>query len=303
MGSKTLRWAVMLLAVFLLLPAGFYWLADAWLESAGGRQMLEKELGARFGMSVRLEGEFDLMLLPAVGVTGTELVIGGEASPGVFFASSREFEVSVELKPLFHRQVVVEWIRLTDGQVYPGRYSRSGENTGPASAQLPEIRELSLRDFQIIMGDAGDEDGTEDGAVSLRVKSLNVSDFAERRQTMFNVDIENLVAAQGWLRWDTAQSKIQFGNLHFDMAGQVLGGEACLLLQDPPSLNAELEARTFDFDVFRDKLPAMGPPGTGASGGDLPLDIRARIKVDELRSNGVIARGVVLNLGQEPVCE
>ncbi|MCJ7814522.1 MAG: hypothetical protein MUP31_00585, partial [Xanthomonadales bacterium] len=88
-----------------------------------------------------------------------------------------------------------------------------------------------------------------------------------------------------------------------DMAGQVLGGEACLLLQDPPSLNAELEALTFDIDVFRDKLPAMGQPGTGASGGDLPLDIRARFNVDELRSNGVIARGVVLNLGQEPVCE
>jgi uncharacterized protein involved in outer membrane biogenesis len=299
MGSKTLRWVLVLLVVFLLLPAGFYWLADAWLESAGGRQMLEKELGARFGMSVRLEGEFDLMLLPDIGVSGTELVIGGEADPGVFFASSREFEVSVELKPLFHRQVVVEWIRLTDGRVYPGRYSRFDKNTGPAPSQLPEIRELSLRDFQIFMEDAG----AEDGPAFLRVKSLNVSDFAERRQTAFTVDIESLVTVQGWLLWDTAQSKIQFGNLQFDMAGQVLGGEACLLLQDPPSLNAKLEASTFDFDVVRDKLPAMGQTGAGGSGGDLPLDIRARFKVDELRSNGVIARGVVLNLGREPVCE
>ena len=41
----------------------------------------------------------------------------------------------------------------------------------------------------------------------------------------------------------------------------------------------------------------------GSVGGDLPLDIRVRVKVDELRSNGVIARGVVLSLGQDPVCE
>ena len=85
MSLLTLKRAVVLVVVLLLLPVGLYWLADAWLESSGGRQMLEQELGARFGMSVSLEGEFDLMLLPDIGVSGTELVIGGEAGPGRFF--------------------------------------------------------------------------------------------------------------------------------------------------------------------------------------------------------------------------
>jgi uncharacterized protein involved in outer membrane biogenesis len=295
MRLLTLKRAVVLVVVLLLLPVGLYWLADAWLESSGGRQMLEQELGARFGMSVSLEGEFDLMLLPDIGVSGTELVIGGAAGPGDFFANSQGFEVSVALKPLFHRQVVVEWIRLTGGQVYPGRYSRIVDNTGSAATQLPEIRELDLRDFEIVLD--------EDDASSLRVKKLTVSDFAERRQAAFSVDVEGLVAAQGWLFWDTAQSTIQFGDVQLDMAGQMLNGQACLMLRETPSLNAELEARAFDFDAFRNGLPAMGPSDPGQRGGDLPLDIRVRVKVDELRSNGVIGRGVVLSLGQDPVCE
>lgn len=279
--------------MLLLLPPGLYWLADTWLESSGGRQMLEQELAARFGMSVRLDGEFDLMLLPDIGVSGTDLLIGGETIPGAVFASSKEFEVSVALKPLLHRQIVVEWIRLTGGRVYTGRYSRSGNNEGATVSRLPEVRELTLQDFEIVMG--------EDDTAPLNVKSLKVSDFAEGRRTVFSLDIEDLLAAEGWLLWDTSQSKIQFGDLQFDLAGQALGGEACLLLQEPPSINAKLKAHMFDFDSFRESLPAMGQPATGESGADLPLEIRARFEVDELRSGGIIARGVVFNLGQEPV--
>ncbi len=211
-----------------------------------------------------------------------------------FFASSREFEVSVALKPLFHRQVVVEWIRLTGGQVYPGRYSRSGpgidSGAGSVAGQLPEIRELTLRDFDLVLA--------EENVTPLKVKSLKVSDFAERRQAAFSVDVEGLVNLEGWLLWDTGQSKIQLGDLQVDLAGQTLAGEACLLLQEPVSFNAWLTAGAFDFDAFRERLP-----DTGKDGGDLPLDIRVRFSVDELRSSGVVARGVVLNLGQDPACE
>jgi hypothetical protein len=295
MRLPNLKRVAVLAAVLLLLPVGLYWLADAWLESSGGRQMLEEELGARFEMSVRLEGEFDLMLLPDIGVSGTELVIGGEAGEGEFFANSQGFEVSVALKPLFDRQVVVEWIRLTGGRVYPGRYSRFINDTGSAATQLPEIRELDLRDFEIVL--------SEDDASSLRVKELTVRDFAGGRRAAFSLDIEDLVEARGWLLWDTAQSAIQLGDVQLDLAGQKLSGQGCLMLGEFPSLNVELEARTFDFDAFRSGLPAMGQSGAGQSGGDLPLDIRIRFKVDELRSSGVFARGVVLSLGRDPVCE
>jgi len=295
MRLPTLKRSLLLVVLLLLLPVGLYWLADVWLESSGGRHMLEQELGARFGMSVRLKGKFNLMLLPNIGVSGTEVVIGGEADPDAFFADGRKFEVSVALKPLFHRQVVVQWIRLTGGRIYPGRYSQSASQAGSTATQLPEIQELDLRDFRIML----DENDTN----SLRIKKLTVSEFAERRQAAFSVEVEDLLAAEGWLLWDTAQSKIQFGNVQLDVAGQRLGGQACLLLGDTPALNADLEAHAFDVDAFRDGLPAMSQLDTGQVGGDLPLDIRARIKVDELRSSGAVARGVVLSLGQDPVCE
>jgi len=287
MALKRTKWLVLLVALLLLFP-GLYWLADTWLESSGGRQMLEQELGARFGMSVRLEGEFDLMLLPDIGVSGTDLVIGGDANADSFFASSREFEVSVALKPLFHQQVVVEWIRLTGGQVYPGRYSQSG--AGSEAGQLPEIRELTLQDFDLFLA--------EENVAPLRVRTLKVSDFAERQRAVLGVEVENLVDAEGWLLWDTERSKIQFGDLRLDLAGQEVAGEACLLLEEPVSINATLTAPAFDFDAFREHLPE-----TGEGGGDLPLDIRVRFSVDELRSSGVVARGVVFSLGQDPVCE
>jgi len=291
MGRKLLKWSLSLLTVFLLLPVLLYWIADAWLESSGGRQMLEQELGKRFGMSVQLTGEFDLMLLPDIGVSGTDLVIGGGVLPGALFASSSEFEVSVALWPLLSRRVVVDWIRLTGGRVHPDRYSPSGESASTPNSQLPEIRELTLRDFELVLD--------PDEISVLRLQSLRVVDFAEKRQAGFALDMENLLQVQGWLIWDTARSNIEFGDVQFDMEGQLLRGEACLQLLEPPLLTAVLVAEQFDFDRFRESLPELWQVGEAEDGGDLPLDIRARFTVDELRSNGVVARGVVLNLGPE----
>jgi hypothetical protein len=176
---------------------------------------------------------------------------------------------------------------LTGGRVFPGRYSPTGSN---GASQLPEVRELTLRDFEIVIDEAE--------ATSLRIRSLAVRDFAEGRETPFALEIEELVNAQGWLLWNTAKSNIRFGDLQFETAGQALGGSACLLFQEPPSLQVELEAARFDMDMFLENLPALGQ-GEGA--GELPLDIRARFRVDELRSSGAIARGVVFKLGPDPV--
>ena len=292
MSTRTRKIVLLTLAALLLLPFALYWLADAWLESSGGRQLLEQELSARLGMGVRLEGEFDLMLLPDIGVSGTDLVIGREGglAAASFFANSREFEVSVSLRPLFHRQVIIDWIRLTGGRVYPDRYTSSGSNDGTPLTQLPEIGELVLRDFEFVLD--------QEGEVVLRLKELQVRDFAEGRRAGLFLEIEDVVTVDGWLLWDLAQSRIEFGELGVDLAGQKLSGKACLLLQQPRSMNLDFSAGVFDFDAFQKNLPE-----TGEGGGDIPLEIRARLSVDELSSSGVIARGVVLNLGQDPVCE
>ena len=293
---------VVLLAGFVLLPVAAYWLADSWLESSGGRQLLEQTLSGRIGMSVRLEGEFDLMLLPAIGVSGTELVIGGP-EPESELARSHEFEISVALKPLLDRKVLVEWIRLTGGSIYPERYSRTDRidivdpvvgADASANLVLPEIQELSIRDFEILFA--------EEDENRLLIKELTLTDFAENRETPFTLEIEDLAAAGGTLRWDTSQSLIHLGKLQLDLAGQVVSGTACLILKSPASLHFDLQTGAFDLDEFRENLPATGASAS-QGGGDLPLEIRGRFTVDELNTSGAVARGVVLSLGEEPACD
>jgi len=294
---------LVLLAIIILLPFAAYWLADTWLESSGGRKMLEQELTRRIGMRVRLTGEFELMLLPDIGVSGTGLVIAGAGAESEF-ARSREYEISVALQPLIDRRVLVEWVRLTGGVVHPDRYSRIDDRNGldlkaagvasAAKFQLPEIRELTIRDFQFVL--AGEDD------IPLQLKELTIRDFAENRETPFALEIENLAAVGGRLRWDVSQSLVHFGNLQLDLAGQLVRGRGCLFLQTPPSMHFDMQAGVFDLDAFRESLPVTGS-GSGEGGGGLPLEIRARFTADELRTNGAIARAVVLSLGDEPACD
>ena len=293
---------VVLLAGLILLPIAAYWLADSWLESAGGRRLLEQTLSGRIGMNVRLEGEFDLMLLPAIGVSGTELVIGGP-EPESTFVRSHEFEISVALKPLLEQKVLIEWIRLTGGSIHPERYSRTDriDNVDPAAGAdasanlvLPEIQELTIRDFQILFADKDEN--------RLQIKELTLTDFAQNRNTPFTLEIEDLVAASGSLRWDTAQSLIHLGALQLDLAGQMVSGAACLYLQSPVSLHFDLQAGAFDLDTFRESLAGTGV-SAGQGSGDSPLEFQGRFAVDELKTSGVLARGVVLSLGDEPACD
>jgi hypothetical protein len=296
-----------LLTGIVFLPAVVYWLAGVWLESSGGRLLLEQTLTRLIGMSVRLEGEFELMLLPALGVSGTDLVIGG-GDPESEFARSREYEISVALWPLVDRKVLIEWLRMTGGRVYPERYSPKDDSnevesepdldsvgvTSAANFLFPEIRELSIRDFQIVL--PGED------KFSLQVKELTISGFAENQETLFSLEIRNMAVVEGWLLWDTPRSLVHFGDLRLDLEGQLVRGRACLFLQTPGSLHVELQAGVFDLDEFREGLPDIGG-STGEDNGGLPLEIRARFIADELRSSGAVARGVVFSLGGEPACD
>jgi hypothetical protein len=291
-----LRKLALLLLAVLLLPVTVYWLADGWLESSGGRQLLERTLSERIGMNVRLQGEFELMLLPDIGVAGTELVIGGP-EPGSEFVRSREFEISVELRPLIDQQVLVEWIRISGGSLHPDRYKPSPSAAGTDSAakfSLPEIQELSIRDFEIIL--PGEDEAR------LNVKELTINDFAENRETPFSLRIENLASIGGELFWDPGQSRVRFGNLRLDLEGQLVSGVACLSLGNPGSLDFDLQAGVFDLDAFREKLELPGVGG-GAGADGLPLEIRGRFAAEELRTSGTVARGAVLGLGEEPLCK
>ena len=124
MKTLSRRMLVWLPIALILMLVAFLPLADAWLESAGGRERLERELSRRVGMPVHLLGDFKLSLWPGIGVSGTDLVIGqpGQSSE---FSRSSEFELAVELRPLMNRQLKVQQVRVTGITIYPDHLPQS----------------------------------------------------------------------------------------------------------------------------------------------------------------------------------
>lgn len=286
---------LVLLGLLVLTPPAAYWAIDAWLESSGGRQMLEKSLSARIGMKVILGGEFDLMLLPDIGVSGTDLRIESAFDEGPFAISS-EYEISVALRPLFRKQLLADWIRLTGGEVHPGRYrpgpSPQGSDGG-GPVQLPEIGELTIRDFRLV------PPGEETGGIRLDV--LEVSGFADRRSAPFIMEIRDLVSARGRVLLDAGNLSLELRDLSLERSGQRLAGNACVNFGDPFSLHLVLHAEQLDLDELRNESPDIGA-WAGEGEESAPLDIRVRVRVDQLLAAGAVARGAVLSVGREPVC-
>ena len=194
------RWALVLLAVLVLSPVLIYLLANAWLESAGGRQALERELARRAGLPVRLLGEFDIMLLPSLGVEGTELVIGGPG-PGEEVIRSREYSVAVALSPLLKGDLQVESIHLAAGTLrvdnFPPRGEPAAAGTG-APVRLPAIDKFEVSQLTIV---TGGEPGQR-----FQVEEFWVEGFAERRETKFLAEVAGFGRVDGRLRWDSERS-------------------------------------------------------------------------------------------------
>jgi uncharacterized protein involved in outer membrane biogenesis len=287
---------LLLLGLLILAPPVAYWAIDAWLESSGGRQVLAKNLSERTGMNVTLGGEFDLMLLPDIGVTGTDLAIESPLADQPF-ARSAEYEISVALRPLLNGQLQVDWIRLSGGEIRPGRYRAgppvAGEKKEAGTVRLPRIEELTIRDFRIIPP-GSDNEGIE-------VSAFRVSGFADRRSAPFSLEIRELFSAQGSILLDMQDSSLQLKELSLERSGQRMTGEVCMNIGDPFSLHLVLEAQQLDLDLLRQDLPDTGS-WAGDGGEGAPADIRLRLSVDELLAAGAVARGAVLSLGEEPVC-
>jgi hypothetical protein len=198
-----MRWLVRfgwLLLVFALAVALFYAAANAWLESAGGRKTLERELTQRAGFPVRLMGDFDIMLFPALGVKGTELLIGGPGA-GEAFMQSREYAVALALRPLLAGELRVESILLADGALRLDRIPPSGPGkTGPPgeTLRLPVIGAFTVSDFVVVVpGEPGRE---------LAIDEFAVDGFAEGREAGFQIEGAGFGRVAGRFRWKSADA-------------------------------------------------------------------------------------------------
>lgn len=195
-------WLILPLGTALLLFAA-YLLVDAWLESAGGRHALERALADKVGLPVRLEGEFNVMLLPAIGVTGTVLVLG-EPGAATEFARSQEYAVSLALAPLLEGRMLIESVRFADGTMHLGRWpgrESSGADQPQAAIQLPEVGRLVIQDFKLVAAEGDDK--------PYLLSELNLEEFAAGRRSPLRLKIRDLGAWVGSLSWNPERSELE----------------------------------------------------------------------------------------------
>jgi hypothetical protein len=188
--------------VLALLLVGAYLLVDAWLESAGGRRAVEQTLAERTGLPVRLEGDFKVMLLPAIGASGTGLAIGG-AGPEDEILRSGKYELSLALRALLEGRVVIEAIRLEQGSFQLQRWLELEQEPADASApgvSLPEVRLLELQRFRV--------HGEEGSEQSYLLQELRIEEFAEERETPFRLVAEDFGTWAGIFSWSSRHAQL-----------------------------------------------------------------------------------------------
>ena len=283
-----MRWIVRLgwlLLALALAAALFVVAANAWLESAGGRSTLERELSQRAGFPVRLQGGFDIMLFPALGVQGTELAIGGPGT-GEAFVHAGEYAVALELRPLLAGDLRVESIRLAHGALRMDRVPPS-EHAVPGQAgeapRLPAIGAFTLSDFVVV--------GAGEPGYELAMDKLEVDGFEEGRETGFQIEASGFGRVVGRFRWDSVDALLG------------LSGDWSGLLSDALAFRGELDFRSSGGNVsFRWPSGGADPDQVLGLAVDFTLEDEAvRLEGVELSAGAQSARGDgCLQLGAAP---
>ena len=277
---KWLRW---LLGLLLLLGALFVSAAvvlDAWIESSGGRRLVERTLSDAVGLPVRLSGDFDVHLLTP-GAGGTDFLVLDE-TVRMERLRSRGYDLSLELRPLLRRELRVERLRL--------EWLVLGE-AGKAQFALPSVEVAGFAvgepaDIDVDLGWLGEVDAV-------------VSWFPEDSRVAFEL---------AWSAEGRDDIRLE-GNLEYSpegvflpevsalVEGQRVWGSACYLAAFPPVLALDLEAETLDLKALEAVLP------TGQDGDvSLPFDLNLRLRAETLLRGPVTATRALLEFGAPPDC-
>ncbi|NNL03896.1 MAG: hypothetical protein HKO85_01315 [Xanthomonadales bacterium] len=278
---RAIRWlfyAVLMLFAFL---GAAYLGLNAWVESAGGKRALEKQLSAEAGVPVRLSGEFDVKFWPPVGASGTDLEIL-ESEAGLVMAKSRAFEIRLALDALLKQQIRAERIRLewlTLGAAGGARFAVPGiEVTGFE----PGIPTGLLIDLGFL--------GNVNGTFTWRPESSSVDlDLGWAAPERDDIDLAGTV--------HYGAPSLHMTGLAARIAGQELTGEGCVL-PDGPVLNLLLAADSLDLEALADAVPGA----QGASSGGLPFEVNLRLEARTLQRGELLARETVIEVGAPPRC-
>ena len=195
---RRLIWMALPLVLVIIVLLGLA--ADSWLESAGGRRMLQRELSKSLGLPVRLEGAYALKLFPRLQITGTGLVIDQPAADEML-AFGRKYSAAIELKPFIHREVRISSIGLHGGFVdyrYLSREAPAEHGERRPGLVLPEIASLEISDFSVRLAPEGR---------SVLIRKLQLTGFRPGQAALLEIDAGLLEGAE-----ETARL-----NLHGDL--------------------------------------------------------------------------------------
>ena len=279
---RRLLWLLAGVPLALAALGGVAYLAlNAWLESAGGRHAIERVLTAQSGYPVRLAGEFEVVLLPSPGVSGTDLRVL-DAADGPLLVSGGRYAVALALRPLLRRELLVD--RLTLGDV------RFGE-AGAAGFRVPEFEITGFAvdrpaAFRLDLGPYGEATGRFTWRPADSALTLDLAWGGFLFPTL-SLDLSASYDAAG----------LWFDSIDAVVDGQPLDGSGCYRLDDGSGLQLDLRAGRLDLDALDFALPETGGDG---GGGDLPL--RLRLRADAIVGGDATARGVVIALGGDPDC-
>ena len=276
--------------IFLFLPlltvlflVVMYFALDTWLQSSGGRRAVERVLTAQLGMPVGLQGEFNIMLLPAAGVSGTNLVVRDGAT-GSDLARGGRFRVSLELLPLVREELRINEVVVED-LVLAGQ-GASDEGFVIPRASLTGFAAGEPADFSIDLGPWGEVRGSftwlpQQATVDL---GLTWGGFMFPR-----VSLDTLI--------HYSDHVINFPRLDADLGGQAVEGSGCFIQSPGKALNLDLTAGVLDLDRL-----GGWPDDTSGSGAEMPFDLNLVVKAEEVRYGETTAYGSVLRMGSAPHC-
>lgn len=175
---RRLAWILPLLIFLLALVFGM--VADSWLESSGGRQMLQRELTRSLGLPVRLEGGYHLKLFPRLKIAGSGLAIDQPGNLGVL-ALGQEYSAVIELVPFFHREVRITSIGVHGGFVDLSRTAGEVVEENAASTReipLPRVAALEISDFTVRLAPQD----------SVLIRQLQLRNFQPGKEAILDMD-------------------------------------------------------------------------------------------------------------------
>jgi len=178
-AMRRLLWILPLFLLVLFLLLGV--VADAWLESSGGRKMLQRELGKSLGLPVRIGADFHLEFIPRLQISGRGLEIGQPGKAGLWVVCDG-YTVAIELAPFIHREVSIANVDLRGGTAgfNSAGYEAEAETAGIGQEfNLPQVALLAISDFRILL---------EQQDRSFLIKRLQLTNFQPGRAAGFYID-------------------------------------------------------------------------------------------------------------------